>query len=247
MKIICAGLSKTGTKSIANALRMLGFIVYDGPEHLQYHMAEYDQAFSTDKMPDFASMYSKVDAVTDIPACLFWKELKETFPDAKVVLMERDSASDWVKSLTKSVEVAQNLIMKKPWNLLGVFLTPTGRRWSRVWKGIEAKGEFPSPSSPNKIDLLHQTYLKHNARVKASIPRDDLLVYNVKEGWKPLCDFLGVEVPDVPFPRLNAKSDMVSEILESKVFEKIHDEMVFRLVVLVMTLAVLIYLLMLYI
>jgi len=240
MKIICAGLPKTGTKSMANALRMLGLVVHDSPEHFQNHMIEYDEVFSTGKVTDFASMYSKVDAVTDIPACLFWKELKEIFPDAKVVLMERDSASDWVKSFLNTSAIAKTL-MAKPLNVLGLFLTPTGRKFRRISEGIGAKGEFPPLNSPNGPEILYQTYLKHNARVKASIPRDDLLVYNVKQGWKPLCDFLGVDVPDVPFPRLNAKSDMIGELFESNLFNKIHDEMVSRFVALVLMMAGLVF------
>lgn len=145
MKIICAGLPKTGTKSMASALRMLGYVVYDAPEHFQYHMNEYDQAFSTGKVPDFASMYSKVDAITDTPACLFWKELKETFPDAKVVSMERDCVDDWSKSGLNTWAALRKLTLQ-PWNLLGIFLTPTGRQWARVLKGIKMKGKCKASS-----------------------------------------------------------------------------------------------------
>ena len=143
MKIICAGLYKSGTKSMAQALRMLGFVVYDVKEHFQYHINEYDQLFSTGKMPDFASMYNKVDAVTDGPTCLFWKELKEAFPDAKVVLMERDSAEVWLKSSLET-KVVYRKIIKKPLNFVGLFVTPTGRRFLRIVKGIETNLEYPS-------------------------------------------------------------------------------------------------------
>ena len=53
-------------------------------------------------------------------------------------------------------------------------------------------------------------YQAHNAEVRASVPADRLLVFNVAEGWEPLCEFLGVAVPQTPFPRLNSSGDFRS-------------------------------------
>jgi len=91
MKIICAGWSKTGTKSLAEALKILGFTVHDFDEHLVYFKDEYIQAFEG-KMHDFGAMYKSVDAVIDYPVFFFWKEIKESCPSAKVILTERDNA-----------------------------------------------------------------------------------------------------------------------------------------------------------
>lgn len=71
MKVICAGLSKTGTKSLAKALRMLGFTVFDYPEHKKVHLDEWLDVYCQGKEPDFVSMYRNVDAVTDIPSA-YW-------------------------------------------------------------------------------------------------------------------------------------------------------------------------------
>lgn len=69
MKVICAGLSKTGTKSLARALRILGYKIYDFPEHMDLHLDEWIDIFCGDgKLADFASMYADVDGVTDLPA-----------------------------------------------------------------------------------------------------------------------------------------------------------------------------------
>ena len=46
----------------------------------------------------------------------------------------------------------------------------------------------------------------HNKDVIARIAPENLLIYDVKDGWGPLCAFLGVPVPDEPFPRLNDKA-----------------------------------------
>ena len=55
-----------------------------------------------------------------------------------------------------------------------------------------------------------QVYDGHNDEVKALIPKEQLLVYDVREGWEPLCKFLDVAVPDEPFPRLNDSQAMKS-------------------------------------
>ena len=52
MKVICAGLSKTGTKSLAKALRILGFTVFDYPEHRDFHMNEWLDVYCKGKSPD---------------------------------------------------------------------------------------------------------------------------------------------------------------------------------------------------
>ena len=91
MKVICAGLSKTGTKSMAKALRILGYNVYDFEEHFKFHGQEWLDVYETDKAPDFYSMYKDVDAVTDGPPNVFFAEILEAFPDSKVIPMVRDN------------------------------------------------------------------------------------------------------------------------------------------------------------
>ena len=98
MKVICAGLSKTGTSSMAKALQILGFSVFDCYEHLVIHHDEWASVYRHGKMPDFLSMYQNVDAITDLPVALWYEEIHKTFPDAKVILSVRDSEEVWVKS-----------------------------------------------------------------------------------------------------------------------------------------------------
>ena len=85
MKIIVASSPKTGTKSIAEALKYLGYNVYDYLEHFWYHEKEWKEICIYGSCVDtFKKMYSNVDVVVDIPACYFWEEIHEAFPDAKV-------------------------------------------------------------------------------------------------------------------------------------------------------------------
>ena len=85
MKIIVAGFSKTGTKSMVSALEGLGYQVYDWMDHFWYHEKEWRKIFSSGGcVEDFKQMYKNVDAVVDVPAYIFWEEIHQAFPDAKV-------------------------------------------------------------------------------------------------------------------------------------------------------------------
>ena len=85
MKVIVASYWKTGTKSMAAALTELGYKVYDNTEHFAFHYDEWRKIFEGNgSVSDFKKMYEDVDAVTDFPACVFWKEIHDAFPDAKV-------------------------------------------------------------------------------------------------------------------------------------------------------------------
>ena len=61
---------------------------------------------------------------------------------------------------------------------------------------------------PDPDAWLATQYEAHNAQVKAHVPADRLLVFNVKEGWAPLCAFLGKQVPNEPFPFVNESADL---------------------------------------
>lgn len=87
MKIICAGLPKTGTKSLVTALRHLGYIVYDSPEHALFHKDQWGAILDGNGSSKlFHRMYETVEAVADTPACAMWDHILEAFPDAKVSL-----------------------------------------------------------------------------------------------------------------------------------------------------------------
>ncbi|XP_001640636.2 uncharacterized protein LOC5520713 [Nematostella vectensis] len=201
MKIIGAGLPKTGTKSLASALRHLGYNVHDRPEQVQFHCDEYIAAFEG-QMPNFEEMYENVDATTDVPACLFYKEIFRAFPDAKVILSVRDDEESWRRSFLKTLEVLSSMI-NNPLIILGMLLTPSGRKFSRFRHNLIKYVE-------NELD-----YKKHNDAVMANIPAKQLLVFNPKDGWEPLCAFLGAEVPAIPYPRVNVNSTAIPSIFKN--------------------------------
>ena len=220
MKVICAGMSKTGTTSIAQALRILGFKVYDYPEHREFHMDEWLDVYCEGKSLDFISMYRDVDAVTDVPTAFWFQEIYEAFPDAKVILSLRDNEDVWVQSLAKQLE----LLGTAGGNRAAVLLAPILAKLiqfvpftssTQLPKLVKSKffvermfmAAFGSLNWKSTL-LLKKKYREHNERVQAVIPKEKLLIYNVKQGWKPLCDFLECVVPDQEFPMENVAVSM---------------------------------------
>ena len=212
MKVICAGLMKTGTKSLAKALRELGFSVYDVEEHVSFHLQPWCAILGEDKEPDFLSMYRDVDAVTDVPANIFYEEILKAFPDAKVILSERDSEDVWLASWIKQLE--QKLRMERePLRVLLFALSSSYRKsWKTVLRSQQFVLGFPKVNVNESKFLLKKKYREYNERVKAVVPPDQLLVYNVKQGWEPICKFLGRDIPTCPFPHANTVGSTVKEI-----------------------------------
>ena len=205
MKVICAGLGKTGTTSLAKALQVLGYNVYDFPEHFQFHRQEWLDSFETDRHPNFKEIYDGVDAVTDVPPAFWFEEISVTFPEAKVILTVRDSEDAWLKSWKEHLQLAP-LYVK-----ILFFILPSLARMKHFFDTLHQA--IYGSTNPEATALYRVKYRQHNERVKAVIPAENLLVFNVKQGWKPLCEFLGCEVPSTPFPRANvAHSDTKSKI-----------------------------------
>ena len=164
---------------MANALEILGFKVYDCKEHVTIHVDEWLDLYLKGKTPDFASMYKDVDAVTDIPANIWHEEILQAFPAAKVILSVRDSEDAWLKSFVREndVEMLSNDGFLVRWLL---------RNWSHAkyyallyCSKLAAVGSLKTESTV----LFRKKYREYNERVQTVIPKERLLVYNVKQGW----------------------------------------------------------------
>jgi hypothetical protein len=196
MKVIGAGFGRTGTTSTKVALQQLGF----GP---CLHMIDllaanqdlaqlfYD-AYTTGKNVDWVEVLQGWESAVDWPACTFYREFMEAFPDAPVVLNVRDP-EPWYTSMANTIYQAAMNTAKDP-NMADRPAAKMIR--SVVWEG-DMQGQFLDKE--RAIQLFHE----HNAEVQRFVPRDRLLVFDVKDGWDPLCSFLGVPVPDAPFPHAN--------------------------------------------
>ena len=131
----------------------------------------------------------------------FWEEILEAYPDSKVILSKREEDS-WLKSLVNQLQVFEAVISRR---FLAV-LSPTSRK--QIFILYSHLTAILGSADPKSASVLRTRYRMHNHRVKSLVPPEKLLVYNVKQGWKPLCDFLGCEVPTVAFPHENVKGEI---------------------------------------
>ena len=98
MKVICAGLAKTGTTSLAKVLRIPGYNVYDFKEHVTFHRQQWLDSFETDRLLNFKEMSQGVDAITDTPPVFWFEEIAAIVREAKVIHTVRDSEEEWLDS-----------------------------------------------------------------------------------------------------------------------------------------------------
>ena len=216
MKVICAGLMKTGTTSLTEALEVLGYKVYHyASEH--FNPQEWLDSFETDNLPDFREVLKDVDAVTDHPQAFWFEEISNAFPEAKVILTVRDSEEAWLRSVQKHFRIENKL-----WPSYMKILQDMSSSRRKIRHYFEVMHHaIHGSANPEAGALYRAKYRQHNARVQAVIPAEKLLVYNVKQGWKPLCEFLGCDVPCTPFPCVNVdnsqtKINMTKEIQQAK-------------------------------
>ena len=206
MKVICAGMNKTGTKSISEALRQLGFTVYDWEEQLFDFLDYWVDVFQNGATPDVKQIYQDADAIVDMPGNLFWEEILEAFPDCKLILSERDEDS-WIRSWVTQLETI-NDVRSRTANMLSQTCTTVTK--VAHCSLIALFGSL----NPKCTCVFRKRYRMHNHRVKSIVPPEKLLVFNVKQGWKPLCDFLGCEIPTSAFPHENVKGRLLKEIFQ---------------------------------
>ena len=203
LKIIGAGFGRTGTMSIKTALEELGFgpcyhmrEVFEHPEH-----ASFWGAAGRGETVNWQELFTGYQATVDWPSCTFYKELMEVYPDAKVLLTVRDPEK-WYESAQSTIFQVVSRKASPFSRLLFRLLFPHMPQTVEMMKTLIWEGTFDGKFADK--DYAIEVFKQHIEEVKKYVPPEQLLVYNVKEGWEPLCAFLGVEVPgDKPFPHLN--------------------------------------------
>ncbi len=137
----------------------------------------------------------------DYPSCIYWKEQLAAYPDAKVVHSTR-SADSWAVSVLETIFVINSNYPSQPWGiwlLQRLFPLKVGRPMARMLRACMVPRVGDDYSAP----ALHAYFRKWEASVVAECPKDKLLVFEAKAGWDPLCKFLGLSVPNVPYPHVN--------------------------------------------
>ncbi len=207
LSVIGAGLGRTGTLSLKAALEELGFArCYHMTEVLAHleHAALWDAATCGESV-DWETLFRGYQATVDWPGCNFYEEFMKRYPDAKVILSVRDPER-WYESARQTIYYSRHAFPS--W--VGPFV-PRVRLFTRmldrvIWDGM-FRGRFED--KPFAIEVFNL----HNEQVRRVVPADRLLVYEVQEGWGPLCAFLGVPVPQgKPFPHLNDSVEFRSQM-----------------------------------
>lgn len=219
LRVLCLGQSRTGTVSLRQALVQLGYkdcyhfssVMQGNPSDRELWTEAINAKFKGLGTPygkkEWDALLGHCQAVTDTPCVVFYKELLAAYPDAKVILTERDSAEQWFRSHMATTVYYSNQMIPKTWLAkLATWFAPVDPKAASFLKLILE--ETPVYAAlwrdyHNGTDTAKQVYEDYNAEIKRLVPKDRLLVFNVKEGWGPLCDFLGEEAPDEPFPRRN--------------------------------------------
>eukprot|EP01113_Clastostelium_recurvatum_P048031 TRINITY_DN8655_c0_g1_i7.p1 TRINITY_DN8655_c0_g1~~TRINITY_DN8655_c0_g1_i7.p1 ORF type:complete len:252 (+),score=34.26 TRINITY_DN8655_c0_g1_i7:348-1103(+) len=195
MRVIGAGLPRSGTSSTKQALEMLGFDpvfhmiqIFSQPDRAPV----FERALRGEKI-DLRQAFLGFGSSLDAPASDLFASMAREWPDAKVLLTVRDSDEDWWRSFSNTVMELQTsnfwwfcVQPLRPLRMQCRLVRTLNDVWTQKYNGI----------GPH----IHAA---RTAEVLSSIPKDRLLVFNTKEGWVPLCKFLDVPVPDVPFPRVN--------------------------------------------
>ena len=199
LKVIGAGFGRTGTASMRAALESLGFDkcyhmqeVFAHPEHVPLW-----QAATEGKPVPWDTLFEGYQATVDWPGCTFYKELMAHYPDAKVLLNVRNSEA-WYKSTHDTIYGMSRMGFPAS---LAPLLFPRLRRFVRMANTLIWQNTFGDRFADKAYAL--EVFARHIEEVKRTVPADKLLIFEVKEGWEPLCAFLEVPVPDRPFPRLN--------------------------------------------
>lgn len=196
MQVIGVGVGRTGTYSLKLAINELGF----GPCH---HMEEVLHNMSVQVPlwadvvagnPDWAKVYAGYSSAVDWPTACFFRELAAEFPSAKFVLTHR-SPERWANSFGATI---YELLAGKDQ------APPEMHDWLEMASNVISKSGF-SPGLDR--EGLANAFIAHNEAVKAAIPADQLLEFEVKDGWEPLCSFLEVPVPNGDFPRTNDRGE----------------------------------------
>jgi Sulfotransferase domain len=201
LSVIGAGLPRTGTSSLKVALEQLGFgPCYHMREVITYPERAQSWIDAADGRPvDWEKVFEGYRSATDAPACHFYKQLTQRYPDAPVILSLRNPES-WFSSTQETILTPFVMKMHVAMNTLDM---------------CNKIGWGDAPELRDK-DYMLARFHRHNDEVMRTIPKQRLLVFEAKQGWPPLCTFLGVPVPTTPFPHANSREDFAGMTAEQR-------------------------------
>ena len=195
LRVVGAGLGRTGTNSLKVALeQLLGGPCYHMLEVFQHpeHVPLWQQAVDG-KLADWDAIFGDYVTAVDWPMASFWRELAAANPDAVILLSTRDSAETWWQSAHETI-----------FGFVEFGDTPEMREWFEMMMAL-MRTRFTDQLEDEAA--AKAAYERHNAEVRAEADPARLLDWQPGDGWEPICQALGVPVPDEPFPRTNTREE----------------------------------------
>ncbi|MBV8950374.1 MAG: sulfotransferase family protein [Actinobacteria bacterium] len=199
LRVVGAGLGRTGTHSLKLALEtLLGAPCYHMLEVFEHpeHVPLWQQAVDTGNAP-WDELFRDYAAAVDWPVGSFYREVADAYPDAVVLLSTRD-ADSWWRSADATI-----------FNFPRMELPPEMAGWLGMITDMMAT-RFTAQLDDEAA--AKAAYERHNAEVRSTIPAERLVEWHPGDGWEPLCDALGVPVPDEPFPHVNTTAEFRANI-----------------------------------
>ncbi|KAI9719836.1 MAG: hypothetical protein M1828_006057 [Chrysothrix sp. TS-e1954] len=204
MRVLVLGMCRTGTASMWEALKMLGYVDCYHMMNLMIDPSDNDMWLDAINGKYFGGkpfgreewdmLLGHCQAVCDFPACAFAPELIAAYPDAKVILTNRPIDA-WYQSCIGTI---RNSMTSPLLYLMGFFDTEVMGKWTPMTRAL-FKGVFDNDFEKNGIQVYQDQY----NLVRSIVPKDRLLDYQVGEGWDRVCEFLEVPKPSVPYPNTN--------------------------------------------
>jgi hypothetical protein len=199
LRVVGAGLPRTATHSLKNALeQLLGGPCYHMVEVFQHleHVSTWRAAIRGDAI-DWRAFPPDCVAAVDWPASAFWHELAEANPDALIVLSTRESAAKWWESADETIFP----VLRKPVE------QPENEEWHQMVHELIA---LEIAEDWDDAERAQAFYERHNEHVRHTAPSNRLLEWRAADGWEPLCAALDLPVPVEPFPRVNTREEWLA-------------------------------------
>ena len=195
LRVVGAGLPRTGTHSLKSALeRLLGGPCYhmtELPDH-PFDLPGWHTALEGGE-PDWDAVLAGYVAAVDWPASMFWEPLSALHPEAVILLSQRDSAATWYASAAATIVAPCGAARDPGWD--------KGRDALLLMEQFAGREDWDTP------EVLMSAYERHNDHVRRTAPSDRLVEWRPGDGWTPICDALGLPLPDEPFPWTNRRED----------------------------------------
>ena len=201
LKVVGAGVGRTGTHSLKVALeQLLGGTchhmveVFAHPEEIPIWTDAIDG-----RPVDWVGLMQNYTAQVDWPGASFWPELSSANPDALVLLSVRDPDA-WYTSCMNTIFGGIRMLVENGDEWMAAMVRLLGERFSNQ---IEDR------------DAMLTAFEKHNDAVRAGVPKERLLEWTTSDGWEPICERLGVPVPSEPFPVTNTTEEFRAAVLSA--------------------------------